>query len=1516
MYGNLKDIIWCPDLIPRDLEHYLLKLLKSRGYEHVIFYGEAGTKGTYCLDEVSARFFFWENDGISLPPPLAAGFERLLEHVGERNTAQTEQRVTTSAGSGSDVSDELDAMLDDSDDEYVPGALSDTNAESDVQPPSPPPAPAAASRPPKRVKYAYRGQTLDDFLLLVHPLMRDQNSHMAVILYNVLTTELRSSNLRDDLLSIWERPDNNNICLLLVPETNYNNAALETKVRQSGLESKFLRQIANSRECMPNPINCVSICQPGVDEIVYMLRYLAIIGTGKGNRIRLDYSEITKLAERIQYASGKRAGQSSYGIQLAREYMNEMYKRLTSYIDKKAEADTPLLLTPESIDEAWGITSDQGKALQELEKPGWEPALKKVKDALRIAEKMQNRMELRNATETPLRNPADWGVQRMEVSGDHVPEARVPVPNFVLIGSRGTGKTNIARLIGRILHEAGILKIGHTVETDREGLTSSYVAGVPKATMEKVREAEEGVLFIDEAQSLARKDGGENHSGTGVEVVSTLNAVLTNPNHHLSVVLAGYQEMEGVFDLDQGFRRRFGDNIIYIEDYPPELLTTILLNELRNRGYQIDPALTEERQASDTSYVPVNCMVERIFQERNKARFGNAGDMMTLASHAEGRAGDSVITQECFYGGNNGAITEEWFEPMNIGATAERLLAEINDRFVGMESVKEKIRLIGLELEDMAANNVSPEDIWLKPIILVGNPGTGKSTLAEYLPRLFFHYHLLGTSKPIIINASELADKYQGGSQEKVLEYIRQAQEVQGFLFVDEAHELLNESFDGKGAFKTFMAPTTDKKHPFLVCFAVYPDKLEDFLRLDPGAERRFQILQLEDYTGEQLYEIMRRIMERTGYSVTQSTDNLLRKVLDRVYYTRTNQTGNAGKVENILNDMHNLRRIRCSREGIPFDAPKSRVFVPEDIPAELRNGLNCDSPLEPEAQLQEILDDFSRNVVGMPGIRKELEDMVLEISEAIQRGDSADRIPLTPLVFSGNPGVGKSMLARTISRIYAHFQILHTEEPIILSAGDLASPYSGGAQEAIHKHIALAQQRKCCLYVDEAHQLLNRQIDGKGILQSFMAPTTDREHPFLACFAVYPKHLLEFLGLDPGAESRFRILELADYTGAELLEIMQLMMQKLDSSASEETLSLLRKHFEHVYNTRNERTGNGRYVEKLLQEMSRLRRKRCSDEGIPFTSPESRIFQPEDIPEKYRKHLTSTSFGTNLERLQHLKQRIEQERTGLVDLKNVLTNLVNRLIYQERFTSQATPVEPGHYFFKGNPGTGKTTAAEFFAHYLHELGLVQSPEPIIISASHLIGQYLGETGVKTRERLENSVGRVLVIDEAYALASDNDHANAYKQDAVSELVNFLDNEVFRRTTCVIFAGYEHDMDRLYEQNEGLRSRVHEIRFADFTPEQSMTVLVSLLEADGLTLSQEAAVVCEQQIRRMHTSPGFSNGRTIRRYCKMLGTILQNRCIQNIEEYTEDDPRTRTLYPDDIPELSVVYGELNLTGAL
>lgn len=1238
LYGNLKDIIWCPDLMPRDFEHYLVKLLKSRGYEHIIFYGEAGTKGAYCLDEKSARFFFSSNAGIPLPETLDENFDRLADEPGREELFFEEKgpgKRTSEISTGSQVSDALSSLFGGSDEgEYMPGDLSSPAIEEEetgeVKTED---LPKEKKKPENyQVRYAYRGQKMSEFLQRIHPLMLERESHMAVVFYNILTTDIRSSDLRDDILDIWEKNGKGNICLMLVPETANNASALETRIQQYGLESKFLQQLPDSGQFIPNMINCVRIGQPNTDEIKNMLRYLALVGTEKKNKIVFQYSELEEIAQRIQYASGKRASQSELCIELACEYMTELFNRLSRYINKKARPGRPMELRPADIDMIWEIRSDQGKALQELQKEGWKPAYDKVMEVLKIARKAKKReQQILENTEIAERKSADWGVQRVEVVRENRESHRRPIPNFVLLGNPGTGKTTIARLLGRILQEEGLLKTGQTIEVKKENLTNSYVAGVPKATMAQVNAAEEGVLFIDEAHLLGKKDGGVGHDGTGVEVVSTLNAAMTSPNHHFSVILAGYEEeMNAVFELDPGFKSRFGNNFIYLKDYEPELLTKILLQALRTKGYRIDEGLTKEMQIADTLYVPIRCMVQRLYSERDRKRFGNARVMNDLASYAEGNSEKDCIVQADFYGGCGGKIDKAWFSPMDIGASTEYILADMERRFVGMREAKEAMRNIGLELKDYKERGISRDEIKLRPIILVGNPGTGKTSLAKILPRLYFHYQLLGTAQPIIVSAGSFADRYAGGAQEKALEYIRKAQDVRGFLFVDEAHELLNEHFDGRGAFKAFMAPVTDNERPFLVCFAVYPNKLSEFLKMDIGAQRRFRIIYLEDYTGEELFSIMRRKMTEKGYSATEETENLLKQVFCRIYQTRTEQTGNAGKVENIL------------------------------------------------------------------------------------------------------------------------------------------------------------------------------------------------------------------------------------------------------------------------------------------EEMDVRRRKRCVVSGIEFGRPESLVFEPEDIPENLCGNLTVNKDLSNIERLQKMKKRIESERVGNHELKEVLGRMVDSLIYCERFPRRAKVVEPGHYFFKGNPGTGKTTGAKFFAKYLYELGLVQSPEPVFISASSLVGQYLGETGIKTREQLTNAIGRVLMIDEAYALAEVNSNANSYKKDAVNEIINFLDNAEYRKTTCVIFAGYEHDMDELYQMNAGFKSRVSEVFFEDFTVDQSVEILRSILDSEYITLSSAAAVLCREQIGQMQRCSGFANGRTIRRYSNLLCGRMEQRCIQNAGKYAQDDPQAYEIQEEDIPEIASVLAELNI----
>lgn len=143
---------------------------------------------------------------------------------------------------------------------------------------------------------------------------------------------------------------------------------------------------------------------------------------------------------------------------------------------------------------------------------------------------------------------------------------------------------------------------------------------------------------------------------------------------HFSVILAGYEkEMREVFRLDDGFARRFGDeNWIIIDDYPPELLEKILADAIEAHECRLSPDLTQERRFKDATAKPLSCYVNRIYQERDRQRFGNAGAMEKLALTACAKASGGLVTEDCSY---TQTVNHEWFAPSDAGRSVGRTQA-------------------------------------------------------------------------------------------------------------------------------------------------------------------------------------------------------------------------------------------------------------------------------------------------------------------------------------------------------------------------------------------------------------------------------------------------------------------------------------------------------------------------------------------------------------------------------------------------------------------------------------------------------------------------------------------------------------------------------------------------------------------------------------------------------------------------------------------------------------------------
>jgi probable Rubsico expression protein CbbX len=224
----------------------------------------------------------------------------------------------------------------------------------------------------------------------------------------------------------------------------------------------------------------------------------------------------------------------------------------------------------------------------------------------------------------------------------------------------------------------------------------------------------------------------------------------------------------------------------------------------------------------------------------------------------------------------------------------------------------------------------------------------------------------------------------------------------------------------------------------------------------------------------------------------------------------------------------------------------------------------------------------------------------------------------------------------------------------------------------------------------------------------------------------------------------------------------------------------------------------------------------------------------------------------------------LDEELVGLVPVKSRIREIAALLLIDKlRKNLGITSGNPGlHMSFTGSPGTGKTTVGLKMADILYQLGYIKKGHLITVTRDDLVGQYIGHTAPKTKEVLKKAIGGVLFIDEAYYLYKP-DNERDYGSEAIEILLQVMENQ--RDELVVILAGYKEPMDKFYESNPGLSSRIaNHIDFPDYTVEELLKISKIMLDEQQYQLTPQAEVALGQYIEKRKEKPLFANARSVK----------------------------------------------------
>lgn len=528
------------------------------------------------------------------------------------------------------------------------------------------------------------------------------------------------------------------------------------------------------------------------------------------------------------------------------------------------------------------------------------------------------------------------------------------------------------------------------------------------------------------------------------------------------------------------------------------------------------------------------------------------------------------------------------------------------DRLIGLRTVKAQINELSTYLKFLKIRKdkgLEEDQQFNLHSIFKGNPGTGKTTVAHLLGKIYNSLGLLSHGNVFEVGRADLVGEFIGQTAPKVKKAIEKARG--GILFVDEAYSLTNRGNDGKDfgreVIEVLIKEMSDGEGDIAIICAGYPKEMQNFLDSNPGLNSRIKhVISFPDYTPDELMEISDFTAEKRGVMIDVEAKKFINKRIFEIYRNRDDQFGNARFINGLIEEAKQNMALRLMSNTINVDEladAEISTLTTKDMEKffDQNSQSYVEMPIDEEL-LQSSLSQL-HDLVGLSELKLEVDEMVKLVRYYKDIGRDVRRAFSIHTVFKGNPGTGKTTVARILVQLYKALGILERGHLIECDRKSLVAGYVG--QTAIKTSELIDKAMGGGLFIDEAYSLVKggNSDFGREAIETLLKKMEDHRGELMVIVAGYPQEMNVFIEANPGLMSRFdKQFTFKDYSAEELLLIAKMMLDKEELRLDEEAEKHLILYIDKLIQGKHKYFGNARTMRKIINEAIKRQNLRMAD--------------------------------------------------------------------------------------------------------------------------------------------------------------------------------------------------------------------------------------------------------------------------------------------------------------------------------